>query len=432
MTPEPITPVFDPCLGNTYLIDPARLKENDRRLSGLMKIAQSAGIALAPSAAQPEIYERHIDPARHDTQSQGYYLRPLQDADHAPALLRMLKRTIPHPRVQAGDWRVIGHIGHVGRYTHQLFLGTRTEDLAQYDRFCLAHADADWQDPDLQLLRHAKSGRYAVCNQQDGGPGCPNTQQARFLNAMGSLLRSFRHEQDCAIENLKTNCFGLRRYLADSSFVIEQYGHVSHLKAGIQDTAATADRVLSLTATLTADPALRARYAEELDRHLLRADEVVEWMGKWDANHCTHFESVAREAIRHSVVSRKPLILGSLALAVSSYLHPIRESEAPSVHVGKPEQAMNIVLSVDRIIPCVSRRYGEFDKVLFLDEQGNRFSWWTKRLPKHLAPGMTGPSSFVVKGHRYETGLAITEIRRVRMLTPSSQDKPAALSRPRP
>lgn len=402
------------------LVEPGQMAAFQKRLDGLNKKAVAFGLdPIKIIDTKDVIYERKFEYVGRDMDRQLSYLVPVRDGAQAenPVLLKRIE--IEYPEVKLGNWRVIGKLEAMEGGNLMFAVSSDAADVAALSARAdhpieCDHCKTNRQRKDGYLLRDNASGDY-----KQVGSNCledftgHDPAKALFLARMSDVVRLAEGELEEFGRSSRANAVSTRRYLADVSFITENTGFVSSAKARDTMLNPTYNEALSLPDELNKDYGLRAKYGEQIERHLAHADAVRDWVATKPEE--SSFDRNLKLLLQADAISLDRKHLAFAAAAVPMYnrsLSAEAEARKPSEHVGTPGQKMAGKLTVDRVVQ-IEGYYGTSDLVLMHDEAGNRLKWKTSACPDEIRNGGVGrtmEASFKVKEHDDYKGTAQTAI----------------------
>jgi ADP-Ribosyltransferase in polyvalent proteins len=402
------------------LVEPGQLGSFEKRLAALNKKAVAFGLEpIKVLASKDVVYERKIEYVGRDMDKQLSYLKPVPEGRQSDAPVMLKRIEIEYPEIKLGNWRVVGKVeaAEGGNLTFGVTRDPADEAalsaMAAHPITC-DHCKTNRNRKDGFLLRDNDSGAY-----RQVGSNCLedftglDPAAALFLARMHEVVRIAEGDLGDYADSGRVNAVSTRRYLADVSYITENHGFVSSAKAKETYANATFDEALALPRKLEESWSLRTNYAEQIERHLAKADAVRAWIaskpeeGSFDRNVKL---LLAADAI---AMERKHLAFAAAAVPMYSRMLAMEaQARIPSMHVGSPGQKMNAVLSVDRVVPIESQ-YGTSHLVLMRDQEGNRIKWKTSACPdeiRNAGAGRSMEAAFKVKGHDEYKGVAQTSV----------------------
>lgn len=402
------------------LVEPGQMAAFQKRLDGLNKKAVAFGLdPIKIIDTKDVIYERKFEYVGRDMDRQLSYLVPVRDGARAenPVLLKRIE--IEYPEVKLGNWRVIGKLEAMEGGNLMFAVSSDATDVAALSARAdhpieCDHCKTNRQRKDGYLLRDNESGDY-----KQVGSNCledftgHDPAKALFLARMSDVVRIAEGELEEFGRSSRANAVSTRRYLADVSFITENTGFVSSAKARDTMLNPTYNEALSLPDELNKDYGLRAKYGEQIERHLAHADAVRDWVATKPEE--SSFDRNLKLLLQADAISLDRKHLAFAAAAVPMYnrsLSAEAEARKPSEHVGTPGQKMAGKLTVDRVVQ-IEGYYGTSDLVLMHDEAGNRLKWKTSACPDEIRNGGVGrtmEASFKIKEHDDYKGTAQTAI----------------------
>ncbi len=402
------------------LVEPGQMAAFQKRLDGLNKKAVAFGLdPIKIIDTKDVIYERKFEYVGRDMDRQLSYLVPVRDGARAenPVLLKRIE--IEYPEVKLGNWRVIGKLEAMEGGNLMFAVSSDATDVAALS----ARADHPIECDPCKTTRQRKDG-YLLRDNESGdykqvGSNCledftgHDPAKALFLARMSDVVRIAEGELEEFGRSSRANAVSTRRYLADVSFITENTGFVSSAKARDTMLNPTYNEALSLPDELNKDYGLRAKYGEQIERHLAHADAVRDWVATKPEE--SSFDRNLKLLLQADAISLDRKHLAFAAAAVPMYnrsLSAEAEARKPSEHVGTPGQKMAGKLTVDRVVQ-IEGYYGTSDLVLMHDEAGNRLKWKTSACPDEIRNGGVGrtmEASFKIKEHDDYKGTAQTAI----------------------
>lgn len=418
------------------LVEPDQLGGFEKRLAALNKKAVVFGLEpIKVVSTRDVLYERKFEYVGRDMDKQLSYLAPVPNGRQSDAPVILKRIEIEYPEIKLGNWRVVGKIeaAEGGNLTFGVTRDAADEAalsaIADHPITC-EHCKTNRNRKDGFLLRDNDSGAY-----RQVGSNCLedftglDPAAALFLARMHEVVRIVEGDLDDYAESGRANAVSTRRYLADVSYITENHGFVSSAKAKETYAEATFDEALGLPRKLNESLSLRMKYAEQVERHLAKADEVRAWFaskpeeGSFDRNVKL---LLAADAI---AMERKHLAFAAAAVPMYNRMLAFEaQARIPSVHVGAPGQKMNSVLSVDRVVPIESQ-YGTSHLVLMRDQDGNRLKWKTSACPDEIRNAGAGrgmEAAFKVKAHDEYKGVPQTSVTHLKVTRWLDLEKPAA------
>jgi hypothetical protein len=277
------------------------------------------------------------------------------------------------------------------------------------------------QSPQERRLPDDESGDY-----KEVGSNCLedftgiDPAAALFMAQMWNVIRLAEDEFAEFGRSGRVNAVRTDQYLADVSFMAENFGFVSASKAREMDLSPTYSDALSLPDLLirTKNAELREKYLTQHERHVEMANAVRAWIeGKEEES---TFDRNVKLLLGQDAISLKSNHLAFAAATVPLYqrAHAAKaESRKRSEHIGQPGQKVSGSLVVERVVP-IDTIYGSSDLVLFRDNDGNRIKWKTSACPLEVKEGIgrSLEANFKIKEHGEYKGAAQTAITHLKVL----------------
>lgn len=413
-------PTETACNDSIVLVEEGQMVEFQRRLDALNKKALSFGLERIRIVDVTDVlYERKFEYTGRDMDRQLSYLVPVREGKRTEHPVRLKRVEIQYPEVKLGNWRVVGKIEEVEGGNLTFAISRDASDVMTLNAMgnttikC-EHCKTSRYRKGSYLLRENDSGDYM----QVGGNCIKDftgidPAAALFLARMSTIVTIAEADLDDFARSGRINAVNTREYLADVSFITDNYGFVSAAKAREQGLSATYYEAIGLCRDLQNDKVKREKYLEQRERHLAKADSIRQWIAEKPGD--SSFDHNVKLLLKADAIAIEPKHLAFAAAAVPMYNRALEEN-APahkaSVHVGTPGQKMVAMLFVDRILQ-IDSYYGTSNLVLMHDKEGNKLKWKTSACPDEILNHGLGCSmevSFKVKEHDDYKGIAQTAI----------------------
>lgn len=410
---------------STVLVEPAQMAAFEKRLDALNKKAAKFGLSpIRIVSVADTLYERKSEYVGRDADRLLTHLVPVEGgrAVEHPVLIKRLE--IEYPEIKLGHWRVVGKLEAIEGGNLAFAVSRGEADVAALAKRAdcpieCEHCNTNRRRKDGYLLRDDESGGY-----KEVGSNCLedftgiDPAAALFMAQMWNVIKLAEEDFAEFGRSGRVNAVRTAQYLADVSFLAENFGFVSASKARETDLSPTYSEALSLSDVLMKNAGLREKYLAQHERHAETANAVRAWIeGKEEES---TFDRNVKLLLALDAISLKSNHLAFAAATVPLYqrAHAAKvESRKRSEHIGQPGQRLTGSLIVERVVP-IDTIYGSSDLVLFRDNDGNRIKWKTSACPFEVKDGVgrSLEATFKVKEHAEYNGSAQTAITHLKVL----------------
>lgn len=375
----------------TVLVELTQMEIFQKRFDALNKKAVNFGLEKIKILSNEEVqYKREYN-------NGICSLVPSKGENQSPVLLKKIE--LEFPQIKLGNWNVIGKLEVFEENNLTFSISQKEDDVKALLKFAnnpikCEHCKINRYRKNSYILRNEYSEYKQI------GSACLkdfvgiDVSASLFLANMSTLVENCEEDLERYISSGSVNAVNVRSYLANVSYISDNFGFISSTKAKANGLEATYDEAIRLEQKGSKDE----KYIKEREIHLTKADIIKEWVLN-NTDESTFIRNV-KQLLQSEYIPLNRKYLAFVAASIAMYNSEITkqiEANKPSVHIGTLGQKMSIELEIHKIIQ-LDTMYGIMNLVLMNDKYGNKVLWKTSN-PKGVKAGDIVNATFKVKEH---------------------------------